>query len=108
MALSVFRRVINTLENIGVTLKLLDDLLQRRVKRRFIPRRLDQALAETRDTIRVLDGGGLHPEAITHLRRAETLAAKAAESHFARRRTMAIAVVELKKARRLIIEEDDP
>ena len=76
VAVAAFLRVINTLENIGVTLKLLDDLLQRRVKRRFIQRRLDQALAETRDTIRVLDGGGRHPEAITHLRRAETLAAR--------------------------------
>ena len=108
VAVAAFLRVINTLENIGVTLKLFDDLLQRRVKHRFIQRRLDQALAETRDAIRVLDGGGLHPEAITHLRRTETLAARAAQSHFARRRNMGVAVVELKKARRLIVQEENP
>ena len=78
------------------------------MKDRVDRRGLDQAGAGTRDALGVVDGGGLHPEARTHRRRAETLAAKAAESHFARRRNMAMAVVELKKARRLIIEEDDP
>jgi hypothetical protein len=106
VAVAAFLRVINTLENISVTLKLLDDVQKRRVKRRLIQRRLDQALAETRDAIRVLDGGGLHPEAIDHLRRAEAQAAEAVESKFARRRNMAGAVLELKAARRLIIQED--
>ncbi len=108
IAVAGFLRVINALENLRETMALLDDLLQRRVPNRLIERRLVRALAETRDAIRVLEGGGLHPEALPHLRTAEGLIEQAATSSFERRRNMGMAVPQLIGAWRELTEDPPP
>jgi hypothetical protein len=68
VAVAAFLRVINALENIRESTAQLDGgHLGPEDRGRLLARR---ALKETRDAIDVLAGGGLHPEAVDHLRKA--------------------------------------
>jgi copper homeostasis protein CutC len=65
---------------------------------------ITRSLNETQDSIRVLEGGGLHPEAVAHLREAQTFAKKAARSLLFRDRLTKQAIEELDKARVQLVE----
>ena len=100
--IAAFLRVINALENIRSSLDFLEKskLLRSKDARPLIRRAAD----ETADGIRVLAGGGLHPQAVAHLQRAEDLTKRAASSFFFRSRLTREAVSELEKARAQMIE----
>ena len=65
---------------------------------------LGQAVIKTEDTIRVLEAGGLHPEAVAHLREAEELANKAARSFFGRQSLIMQAIERQRNARAQLVE----
>src|SRR6266704_2414136 len=86
VAIAAFLRVINALENIRQTIELLESSAEKGFAERKEDRELlKRAVSETQDSIKVLDGGGLHPEAVAHLQKAKELAEKAACSIFRRR-----------------------
>jgi len=105
VAVAAFLRVLNALENIRQSL----DLLESSAKKGFAERAEDleflkRAVSETKDSIKVLDGGGLHPEAVAHLQNAKELAEKAHCSFFRRRGLTQQAIDELRNARAQLIE----
>jgi len=105
VAVAAFLRVINALENI----RLAIDLLARSealgsFKYEEAARLLRLAAAETGDSIEVLAGGGLHPEAVTHLRESQRLIDRASGAVFGRRGLTRKAIEEQIKARALLIE----
>lgn len=100
VAVAAFLWVLNALENIRQGLELLESstgkgLIEKTEDRELLKR----AVSETQDSIRVLDGGGLHPEAVAHLQKAKELAEKAHCSIFRRRDLTQQAVDELRNAR---------
>ena len=105
VAVAAFLRVINALENIRVTIELLEESLEKASGQPDGTREsLRRALQETGDSIGVLQGGGLHPEAVTHLKKAHRLTRKAVRSVFFRRRNTREAIREQKAARGLLVE----
>ena len=105
VAVAAFLRVLNALENIRQSLELLESS----AKKGFAERAEDleflkRAVSETKDSIKVLDGGGLHPEAVAHLQKAKELAEKAHCSFFRRRGLTQQAIDELRNARAQLIE----
>jgi copper homeostasis protein CutC len=102
VAIAAFLRVINTLENIRESI----EFLQKSTKRKSMEAKelLRRALNETDDSIRVLVGGGLHPQAVAHLRKAQKLTKEAAHSWFSRVRLTEEAIGEQQKARAQMIE----
>lgn len=105
VAVAAFLRVLNALENIRQSL----DLLQSSAKKGYAERAEDlellkRAVSETQDSIKVLDGGGLHPEAVAHLQKAKELAEKAHCSFFRRSSLAQQAIDELRHARAQLIE----
>jgi len=97
VAVAAFLRVLNALENIRQTVGLLEESLTKDSgQARDLLRR---ALRETRDSIRVLNGGGLHPDAVAHLEAASQLTEKATRSPFFRRKLTREAIREQAKAR---------
>jgi len=103
--IAAFLRVINTLENIRQSIELLEPVAQKwhqTVEQG--KRQLDRAVAETEDSITVLSGGGLHPEAVKHLKEALRLAEKAQCSIFQKSRYAREAIAQQEKARDLLIE----
>ncbi len=99
---AAFLRVINVLENIRESIAQLETSLEKHSEntREF----LERALGETKDSIMVLKGGGLHPEAVAHLTKAKRLTKKAARSWFFRREKTREAIREQKKARAFLVE----
>ncbi len=65
---------------------------------------IELAVMEIKDTIRVLEGGSLHPEANPHLKEAKQLAKGAVRSLFGRRKMTKEAIRELRRARDLMVE----
>jgi copper homeostasis protein CutC len=102
VAIAAFLRVINTLENIRETLSQLEASLEKRHGE--AKEHLQRAVSETKDSISVLKGGGLHPEAVAHLRAAERLTKKASHSLFFRKRFTREAIEEQRKARAFLVE----
>ena len=105
VAVAAFLRVLNALENIRQSL----ELLQSSAKKGYAERAddlelLKRAVSETQDSIKVLDGGGLHPEAVAHLQKAKELAEKAHCSFFRRSSLAQQAIDELRNARTQLIE----
>lgn len=105
VAVAAFLRVLNALENIRQSVELLESS----DKKGFVERKeaielLKQAVIETRDSIKVLDGAGLHPEAVAHLKNAKKLAEKAARSIFRRHALTKEAIDEQRKARAQLTE----
>jgi mono/diheme cytochrome c family protein len=102
---AAFLRVINALENIRQSIEFLDQFSRRdfeTVKEGELL--IDLAIAETKDSIGVLAGAGLHPEAVKHLKSAKKLEKKAGRSLFFRKRYADEAIEALKKARSELIE----
>jgi hypothetical protein len=89
--------VINGLENIRAAIALLEQS----TAAKHGPARDILALgdAETEDAIDALAGGGLHPEAVGHLRQARRLIDKAGRSFFFRTRLTREAIEEQQRAR---------
>lgn len=97
-ALAAFLRVINTLENIRQSIRLLEA----KMGKIFLPQEdpspeslLRRAVQEIDDAITVLTGGGLHPQAVQHLKAARK---------FTRKNHPEKALRELERARTEIIE----
>jgi hypothetical protein len=105
VAIAAFLRVINALENIRQSI----ELLQAGAAKGFADRKearelLKRAVSETQDSIKVLDGAGLHPEAVAYLQEASKLARKAARSFFRRDALARQAIDEQRKARAQLTE----
>ncbi len=107
VAIAAFLRVINVLENIRQSADLLKQVQRRELDGARLDRAFVRALADIRDGTRVLDGGGLHPEAVAELAAAEKLVDKAACSHSGRRNKIETALVRLESARRQLIRTED-
>jgi cytochrome c peroxidase len=102
--IAAFLRVINTLENIRQSIEALQPVADRRHQTVEQGKRLlDQAAAETEDSIAVLSGGGLHPEAVTHLEEALRLTQKARCSWFSKSRLARQAIEQQQKARNELV-----
>jgi len=99
---AAFLRVINALENIRASIQLIEQSNGSRGAR--AKELLGLAVADTKDGIGVLIGGGLHPQAVAHLKEAKHRTRRAARSHFSRRSRAAAAIRELKRARATMIE----
>jgi hypothetical protein len=105
VSVAAFLRVLNALENIRQSIELLRSSAEKGFGERKEARELLQrAVSETRDSIKVLDGGGLQPEAVAHLQKAKELAEKAACSFFRRRGLTQQAIIEEQNARAQLIE----
>jgi hypothetical protein len=105
VAVAAFLRVLNALENIRQSLELLESSAEKGfAKRKEARELLKRAVSETQDSIKVLDGGGLHPAAVGHLQKAKELAEKAACSFFRRRGLTQQAIDEQRNARAQLIE----
>ena len=104
-AVAAFLRVLNALENIRQSIDLLERSLRRGIKRKLAREQLEQAVHETDDTIRALQGGGLHPQAIPHLEEAKRLTEKA--TRHVKRGPIRKAIDEQKKARSLLLDASD-
>jgi mono/diheme cytochrome c family protein len=104
VAVAAFLRVLNVLENIRQSIALLEAGAAKGFRARMEAERLlEQAEAETGDSIRVLEAGGLHPEAIGHLERSKNLIDQAANSFFSRGSLTKRAIEEQQRARRLLV-----
>ena len=102
VGVGAFLRVINTLENIRLSIELLET--SKRESSKEARELLGRAVKETEDSIMVLEGGGLHPEAVARLREAKKLTEKAARRWFFRRAKIIEAIREQNKARDLLVE----
>jgi hypothetical protein len=102
VAIAAFLRVINTLENIRESLAQLETSLDKRC--REAREHLERAMDETKDSIRVLEEGGLHPDAVAHLREAKRLTKKASRSLFFRKKLTREIIDEQRKARAFLVE----
>ena len=105
VAIAAFLRVINALENIRQS----TDSLQTSARQKFFQTKqvqelLKRARRETDDGIRVLEGAGLHPQAVAHLIQARQFTEKASASFFGRRDLTRRALRELENARAELIE----
>ncbi len=100
---AAFLRVINALENIRVSIERLQQGLER--AREPAKQALRIAIAETDDSITVLAGGGLHPDAVAHLREARRLTERAADSLFRRNGLVRDAIAAQERARAELVEE---
>jgi hypothetical protein len=98
--IAAFLRVINALENIRQSIELLDPVARKtgRSEER-IKRSISQAAHETQDSIRVLSGGGLHPQAVQHLEESLWLIRKAEHSVLFRSKQAEEAIRQQDKAR---------
>ncbi len=105
LAIGAFLRVINALDNIRETTELLETSLEKGILENERARELIRRAAyETEDAIIVLDGVNLHPLAVGSLRRAEELIHSAREATFSRSGHVRDALVELQRAREILIE----
>ena len=103
VAIAAFLRVINTLENIRQSMEALEASRAAAASEEK-RRNLDRAIHETDDSIRVLEGGGLHPDAVAQLREARRLADKAVRSIFFGKKYTEDAIREQKRARAFLVE----
>ncbi|MGH7256388.1 MAG: hypothetical protein ACREI3_11485, partial [Nitrospirales bacterium] len=102
VAVAAFLRVLNALENIREGIGLLESSLTQPSGEAKALLRL--ASFETEDSLAVLEGGGLHPDALPHLRKARRLTEKAVHSLFSRGKHTDEAILELQKARAFLVE----
>jgi hypothetical protein len=102
VAVAAFLRVTNTLENIRESLAQLEASLEKGCGE--AREHLARAVDETEDSIRVLECGGLHPDAVTRLKEAKRLTKKASRSFFFRKSFTREAIEEQRKAKALLVE----
>ncbi len=105
VAIAAFLRVINALENIRQSTGFLNSF----VKRKFsgneeFDKLPERAGDETNDAIRVLAGGGLHPAAVAHLKKAVLSVNKAIKNRSKRKLNINDALSELRLARSELIQ----
>ena len=106
VAVSAFLRVINTLQNISESKNLLNSYLKRSFLGNEIFNQLpDRAGHETNNAIRVLAGGGLHPFAVAHLKKALIAIEKAKKKRSARKQNIENALAELELAANELISK---
>jgi len=104
-AMAAFLRVINALENIRVSIEALEASAQKGFfERKQAEELLKNAVDETENSITVLAGGGLHPQAVAHLQRAKRLEGKAMDSLFFKGKRIQNAIREQKLAQALLID----
>jgi len=104
VAVAAFLRVINALENIRLSVELLKQsegfgFFEREKARQLLKR----ALHETTDSIVVLRGGGLHPEAVQELNDARGLTQSASSRFLGRGRLTRQAIEAQERARSRLI-----
>ncbi|MGH7491522.1 MAG: hypothetical protein ACREOO_03920, partial [bacterium] len=105
VAVAAFLRVLNALENIRESIACLDSGAQKRFSGHEESKALlARARQETDDSIGVLSGAGLHPDAVTHLEEARRLTQKAMNSSFSGSKLARRAIVEQEKARARLVE----
>ena len=103
--IAAFLRVINALENVRESLEMLQIVAQKHHQTVEQGNRLlDQAAAETGDSIAVLSCGGLHPDAVKYLEEALRITEKARCSWFSKSRLAREAIEQQQKARAELIE----
>ncbi len=103
VAVAAFLRVLNALEDIRESrAELLESL---RAGKKEAAEALEEAADEIEDAARVLENGGLHPEAAAHLHEASRLVTKALRSRqsSARKKNVERALRELDAARGTIV-----
>jgi mono/diheme cytochrome c family protein len=106
VAVAAFLRVINALENIRQSIELLRTSEGLGFSKHAEAQRLlRRAASETKDSINVLAGGGLHPEAVAELERARKLTERAARSVFVQHERIREAIAAQEKARAELIVE---
>ncbi len=103
VAIAAFLRVINALEHIRITTGQLEGSLREPTAGQA-NELLGLAFHETDHGIRVLEEGGLHPDAVAHLQKARRLTRRAARSIFFRGRHTREAIEEQQKAKALLVE----
>ena len=102
---AAFLRVLNALENIRSGRGNLESARRLGLfERERGGTLLRRALIDTGDAIKVLAGGGLHPQAVLQLERARAAADAARGSFFGRRRQLERALASLEAARAQMIE----
>ncbi|MCZ6714626.1 MAG: hypothetical protein O7B29_11845, partial [Deltaproteobacteria bacterium] len=106
VAVAAFLRALNALENIRVSVELLEASAGKNSSGR--EKRLERAVEETEDAIRVLEGGGLQPGAVAHLERSVQLVEEAGRSFFAVRKLIKSAIRAQEDARAQIVEVTPP
>ena len=100
VAIAAFLRVINALENIRQSIELLEPVAHKASRsEEQIKRLVGQAAQETQDSIRVLSGGGLHPQAVQHLEEALRQIRKAEHGVLFRSKQAEEAIRQQEKAR---------
>jgi mono/diheme cytochrome c family protein len=105
VAVGAFLRVLNALENIRSGRGNLESARRLGLfERQRAEPLLRRALIDTGDAIKVLAGGGLHPQAVLQLERARAAADAARGSFLGRRRQLERAVAALDAARAQMIE----
>ncbi len=105
VAVAAFLRVINALESIQQSIELLESSAQKGfAERKESKQLLLRAVSETKDSLGVLEGGGLHPEAVAHLQDSKELANKAARSFFGRRGLIKQAIERQRKAHAELVD----
>ncbi len=107
VAVAAFLRVINVLENIRESIELLQRSTKGgNVSTQRVAVLLERAFHESEDAIQVLTGGGLHPEAVAHLKKARALIADARSARKQRQQTPlgSEAIAEFERAREQMIE----
>jgi len=106
VAVAAFLRVINALENVRQSIELLRETDALGLSNHAEAKRLlRRAASETRDSINVLAGGGLHPEAVAELERARHLTERAAGSFFFRHKRIREAIAAQEKARAELVAD---
>lgn len=105
VAVAAFLRVLNALENIRQSIEFLEgcarqDFFERTKSMEL----LERAMQETDDSIVVLSGAGLHPDAVASLKKARSYTENATGSLFSRRKFARHAISEHEKARDQLVE----
>ena len=95
---AAFLRVINALENIRVSIELMESRRDRDA---------GQAFFETGDAIQVLAGAGLHAAAVAHLKEAEAIIGRSSRS-FGQARSARRAIRALERARGELMDTQSP
>jgi mono/diheme cytochrome c family protein len=103
VAVAAFLRVLNTLDNVSSSIELLTQsealgFFEREEARRLLGR----AAHETNDGITVLVGGGLHPEAVSQLKKSARLIDRATDRVFGRHGLTREAIQAQERARALM------
>jgi hypothetical protein len=96
--IAAFLRVLNALENIRQSVELLETA-QKFGHGSEPGSALRQAIAETGDSIGVLLGGGLHPDAVQYLEQARDAAERATHGSFRKSEYLSQAIAAQKSAR---------